>query len=98
MGPEGEPGVWELMAAVGLPALVVARSGLGTLNHTTLTVERLRGAGVAVAGIVMNDGAAGGSLAGDVSVATNRAWLERMTGIAVVARLGVSGATPCVDG
>lgn len=92
LGPEGSPRVWALMAAVGLPALVVARSGLGTLNHTTLTIERLHGANVEVAGIVMNDGPE--VMADDVSVATNREWLERMTGVAVVARLGVSTCDP----
>src|SRR4029079_3696001 len=39
---------------LGLPAVVVARPGLGTINHTLLTVEALRRAGVSVAGIVIN--------------------------------------------
>ncbi|MFB6307909.1 MAG: dethiobiotin synthase, partial [Haloarculaceae archaeon] len=34
--------VVDLIADLDLPALVVARSGLGTLNHTALTVEALR--------------------------------------------------------
>lgn len=37
-----------------LPAVVVARAGLGTINHTILTVDALRAAGVAVAGVVVN--------------------------------------------
>ena len=37
-----------------LPAVVVARPGLGTINHTLLTVEALRHAGVKVAGVVVN--------------------------------------------
>ena len=37
-----------------LPAVVVARPGLGTINHTILTVEALRAAGVTVAGVVMS--------------------------------------------
>jgi dethiobiotin synthetase len=37
-----------------LPAVVVARPGLGTINHTLLTVEALRSAGVGVAGVVIN--------------------------------------------
>jgi dethiobiotin synthase len=43
----------DLMAALGLPVLVVARSGLGTINHTLLTVEALRARGLAVAGVVL---------------------------------------------
>ena len=37
-----------------LPAVVVARPGLGTINHTLLTVGALREAGVKVAGVVIN--------------------------------------------
>ena len=34
--------------------MVVARPGLGTINHTLLTVGALRGRGVEVAGVVVN--------------------------------------------
>ena len=37
-----------------LPAVVVARPNLGTINHTLLTVDALRGAKVKVAGVVIN--------------------------------------------
>lgn len=46
--------VIDLVADLDLPTLVVARSGLGTLNHTALTVEALRDRGVDVRGIVLN--------------------------------------------
>jgi dethiobiotin synthetase len=39
---------------LGLPAVVVARPGLGTINHTLLTVGALRQASVKVAGVVIN--------------------------------------------
>jgi dethiobiotin synthetase len=39
---------------LGLPAIVVARPALGTINHTLLTVSALRDAGVKVAGVVIN--------------------------------------------
>jgi dethiobiotin synthase len=57
----------DLMARLGLPVLVVARSGLGTINHTLLTVEALRRRSLRVAGVVM---------VGDPS-AENRAAIER---------------------
>lgn len=38
----------------GLPVVLVARSGLGTLNHTLLSLDALRQKGVAIAGVVMN--------------------------------------------
>jgi len=37
-----------------LPTVVVARPGLGTINHTLLTVGALRAANVPVAGVVVN--------------------------------------------
>jgi len=37
-----------------LPAIVVARPGLGTINHTLLTCMALRSRGVRVAGVVIN--------------------------------------------
>lgn len=39
---------------LGCPVLVVARSGLGTINHTLLTLEALAARGVPVLGVVMN--------------------------------------------
>jgi dethiobiotin synthetase len=40
-------------ALLDAPVLVVARAGLGTLNHTALTCEALRARGVACAGVVV---------------------------------------------
>lgn len=37
-----------------LPALVVARAGLGTLNHTLLTVEALQKRKIKVLGVIVN--------------------------------------------
>uniref|UniRef100_A0A7C4EHF6 Multifunctional fusion protein n=1 Tax=Fundidesulfovibrio putealis TaxID=270496 RepID=A0A7C4EHF6_9BACT len=43
----------DLMARFGLPVVVAARSGLGTINHTLLTLEALRLRGLDVAGVVL---------------------------------------------
>lgn len=51
----GGDDVVDLVAALDCPAVVVARSGLGTLNHTALTVEALERRGVPVCGVVLND-------------------------------------------
>jgi dethiobiotin synthetase len=37
-----------------MPVVVVARPGLGTINHTLLTVEALRARGLAVLGFVFS--------------------------------------------
>ncbi len=44
----------ELMVHLGLPVVVVARSGLGTINHTLLSLEALRNRGLHVSGVVLN--------------------------------------------
>jgi dethiobiotin synthase len=43
----------DLMARFGLPVIVAARTSLGTINHTLLTIEVLRARGLRVAGIAM---------------------------------------------
>jgi malonyl-CoA O-methyltransferase len=43
----------DLMARLRLPALIVARSTLGTINHTLLTVEALERRSIAIAGVVL---------------------------------------------
>src|SRR5262245_54652060 len=47
--------VADLAAPLGLPLVVVARRGLGTLNHPLLTVAAARSRGLAVAGVVVNE-------------------------------------------
>lgn len=44
----------DLMALLELPVLLVARSTLGTINHTLLSLDALRRRGVAIAGVVVN--------------------------------------------
>lgn len=39
---------------LGLPVVVVARSGLGTINHTLLTLEALNRRHIPILGVVMN--------------------------------------------
>ena len=51
--PSGEPWtVADLAVSLGAPAVVVARAGLGTLNHTALTLEALERRAVP-AGVVL---------------------------------------------
>jgi dethiobiotin synthetase len=65
------------MRALGLPVVVVARSGLGTINHTLLTLEALRGRSLCVLGVVMN---------GEPN-APNRAAIERYGSVAVLGEM-----------
>ena len=43
----------DLMRALALPVVVTARSGLGTINHTLLTLDALRARDLRPAGVVM---------------------------------------------
>jgi dethiobiotin synthetase len=73
----------DLAVALGLPVLVVARAGLGTVNHTALTCEALRARGVPVRGVVLNRP----TPAGDSSEPWNPAEIERVAGVRVLESL-----------
>ena len=60
-----------------LPIVLVGRSGLGTLNHTLLTLEALRRRGLTVHGLVLNGPAH----------ADNPHTLEQLGGVPVLAQL-----------
>ncbi len=45
----------DLMVALGWPVLLVAHRGLGTINHTLLSIEALRRAGLDILGVVFNE-------------------------------------------
>jgi dethiobiotin synthetase len=46
--------VADMAGAFGLPMVIVGRMGLGTINHTLLTLEVARARGLKVAGVVLN--------------------------------------------
>lgn len=63
-----------------IPVILVARTGLGTINHTILSVEYAKAHGVKVLGIIMN---AVNELPEDVSITLNPSLIESLTGIPV---------------
>lgn len=67
----------DLVAGLGAPALLVARSTLGTINHTLLSLEALRARDVEVAGVVLSG----------PPDAANREAIERFGGVEVVGEL-----------
>lgn len=44
----------DLIKALNLSVLIVSRSGLGTINHTLLTIKTLRSYDIEILGIIMN--------------------------------------------
>lgn len=82
----GDALVVDWIAALGTPALIVARAGLGTINHTLLTASLLRQRGIPIAGVVLNDGADDLALDHDPSVGANAELIERYGGLRVLGR------------
>lgn len=70
----------DLASDLGLPLLIVARPSLGTLNHTSLTIEAARRRGIDVLGVVINRFPASPGLAERL----NPEQIVRMTGAPVV--------------
>jgi len=64
---------------LGLPLLIAARPGLGTINHTLLTIEAARAAGLEVAAVVLTPWPERPSR----MLASNRETIERLGGVAV---------------
>ena len=44
----------DIIKLIGLPLIVVARSGLGTLNHSLLTLEALKRRNFKIAGVILS--------------------------------------------
>ncbi|HMJ95804.1 MAG TPA: dethiobiotin synthase [Thermoleophilaceae bacterium] len=71
--------VRDLAIDLELPLVVAARTGLGTINHTLLTVEAARAAGLKVAGVVMTPWPDEPT----EMERSNRATVERLAGLRV---------------
>jgi dethiobiotin synthetase len=71
--------VRDLAIELGLPLVIAARTGLGTINHTLLTIEAARAAGLSVAGVVMTPWPA----TPEPIELSNRATVERLGGAPV---------------
>lgn len=67
--------VCDLIRDLDIPALIVARAGLGTLNHTLLTYRYAADYGVRVQGVILN-GLKGKGLAEKTNPAALKAFLE----------------------
>ncbi len=69
--------VIDLAMELHLPVILVARSTLGTINHTLLSLEALRRRGLPIAGIVING----------PETPHNRAAIERYGRVRVIAEI-----------
>lgn len=68
-----------IIAALGLPSIIVADAGLGTINAVVTTVEYMRKRKLPINGIILN------KWNGDFMQRDNLAMIEELTGVRVVA-------------
>ena len=78
----------DLVARLKIPTLLVAKSGLGTLNHTLLTLEALKGRGIPVLGVLLSDGPEEDEVIG----ADNLRTIAGLGGVRVFGRLPWGGS------
>ena len=79
----------DLMKAFDLPVVLAARSSLGTLNHTQLSLQALRHADVRISGVVLVDSAQ--TVWGEIEE-DNRRTIEALSEVRVL------GVLPYVEG
>jgi dethiobiotin synthetase len=82
--------VCDLAVALALPVLIAARPGLGTINHTLLTLQAARGAGLDVRAVVLTPCAERAS----VLERSNRATIARLGQVQVEGLAHVAGPRP----
>lgn len=80
--------VADFAAWAGFPLVIVARLGLGTINHTLLTIEAATRRGLAVAGVMLNDG---DGLADSPAGQTNFDELANRTDVPILGIVGQNG-------
>lgn len=76
--------VIDLMEEIKWPILVVGHAGLGTVNHTCLTIEALKNRNCQIVGVVLNQTSKVVCNEFELATATNKAEIERITGIPVL--------------
>ncbi len=78
----------DLLPAWGLPALLVTRPDLGTLNHTALTVRVARAAGIRLLGLVLNHQRPPADTLAERTAADELALITGLPLLAVIPALG----------
>lgn len=69
----------DIIKLLGIPVIVIAESGLGTINSTVLTTEYLKAKGIKIKGIILNN-YTGGKMQAD-----NLKMIEEISGFPVIA-------------
>ena len=73
----------DIIKALGLPTIIVADAGLGTINSVVLTCEYMKAHGLEIRGLILNN-----FHKGDVMEEDNKLMCEKLTGLPVIACVG----------
>lgn len=92
----------DFMTILGMPVVLAARTSLGTINHTLLTIEALRARALAVAGVVLvgapnADNRLAIETYGHVTVIGTLPWLEPLTPQALDEAAAALALTPAIE-
>ncbi len=74
--------VADLANELKLPCIIIARAGLGTINHTLMTVDELKKRKIRISGIIMN-----GFDGKEPSQISNAKVIEELSGVKVVGKI-----------
>jgi dethiobiotin synthetase len=94
----GEKTMLDLMVLLGVPVILVSRPGLGTINHTLLSLRELHRAGLKVLGVLFCETKAApwGEIEED-----NRGTIERIGKARILGRIpymeGIGGAKESIE-
>lgn len=78
----------DLIKYLDIPAIIVARAGLGTINHTFLTIEYARQCGISLIGVIINN------YKGGIAEETNPQVLSKLTDVPI---LGIVPHDPTIE-
>lgn len=70
----------DIIKTLGLPAIIVADAGLGTINSVVLTCEYMKAHGMEIRGLILNN-----FHKGDIMEEDNKVMCEKLTGLPVIA-------------
>lgn len=81
----------DLLVDLKIPSIVVAKAGLGTINHTLLTIEYMKKRGITIRGLILNrqypGEETGEGVEHELIVADNSRIIEKFSGVPVLAVL-----------
>ncbi|KEO83067.1 dethiobiotin synthase [Tumebacillus flagellatus] len=83
--------VVDLARELGDPVLIIARAGLGTVNHTVLTVRFAEQCGLRVVGVILSGG---GRPDAEMSEPFNAAYIEEYAGVPILGAVPWLGDAP----